>query len=138
MVILSTLSTFGAITSTWMFQIHFLVRLTRWIIFHEVFLEITTLKVSCFKQILDNIRKVTEIIRTTEMKPIVPILPFFSFFLSGFSFEDNDDSRYSRGEGSVDLYSCLTFTLPREHLFAILHVRWLLRKFILISRRNRT
>ena len=117
MVILSTLSTFGAITSTWMFQIHFLVRLTRWIIFHEVFLEITTLKVSCFKQILDNIRKVTEIIRTTEMKPIVPILPFFSFFLSGFSFEDNDDSRYSRGEGSVDLYSCLTFTLPREHLF---------------------
>ena len=50
----------------------------------KVFLEITTLKVSCFKQILDNIRKVTEIIRTTEMKPIVPILPFFSFFYRDF------------------------------------------------------
>ena len=58
------------------------------------------------------------------VKPLFIILPQF-FFLSGFSFTDNDNSQDSRGmEGTIVFHSTTsTCSQTFRHLFATLHVR---------------
>ena len=58
---------------------------------------------------------------------------FFSFFLSGFSFTDTDNSQDSRGRERTILFHSATSTRSRtiRHLFATLHVRWLSHIFYL-------
>ena len=56
---------------------------------------------------------------------------FYNFFLSGFSIRDTNDSRVA-GEGrGRSLFLSTTSTRSRtfRHLFAPLHVEWLLRIF---------
>ena len=57
-------------------------------------------------------------------KKILPADPeFVSFFLSGFTFTDTDDSQDSRGREGAFFYSTLPLPPPHEHSDIYLHVR---------------
>ena len=63
----------------------------------------------------------------------IPSIKRSLFFLSGFSFTDTDDSLDSKGRAGNHLLFQSTSTSTRsrtlKHLFATLHLRWLLRIF---------
>ena len=63
----------------------------------------------------------------------IPSIKRSLFFLSGFSFTDTDDSLGSKGRAGNHLSFQSTSTSTRsrtlKHLFATLHLRWLLRIF---------